>query len=87
VRFVLGSGGHIAGIVSPPGPKAWHMLAEDTPASAAEWHAKAVRRSGSWWEDWAVWSAEHSGPQVAPPSMGSAAHPVLGPGPGDYVRT
>ena len=24
VRFVLGSGGHIAGIVSPPGPKAWH---------------------------------------------------------------
>jgi polyhydroxyalkanoate synthase len=87
VRFVLGSGGHIAGIVSPPGPKAWHMLAEDTPASAAEWHAKAVRRSGSWWEDWAVWSTEHSGPRVAPPSMGSAAHPVLGPGPGDYVRT
>src|SRR6478752_2917577 len=28
VRFVLGSGGHIAGIVSPPGPKAWHMIAD-----------------------------------------------------------
>ena len=26
VRFVLASGGHIAGIVNPPGPKAWHEV-------------------------------------------------------------
>ena len=30
VRFVLGSGGHIAGIVRPPGPKAWHMVGAET---------------------------------------------------------
>jgi polyhydroxyalkanoate synthase len=24
VRYVLSSGGHIAGIVNPPGPKAWY---------------------------------------------------------------
>ena len=27
VRYVLSSGGHIAGIVNPPGPKAWHEAA------------------------------------------------------------
>ncbi|NMH99171.1 PHA/PHB synthase family protein [Pseudonocardia acidicola] len=87
VRFVLSSGGHIAGIVNPPGPKVWHLLAEDTPASAAQWHAAASRRGGSWWEDWAAWSAEHSGPLGEPPPIGSRVHPVLGEGPGDYVRT
>ncbi len=87
VRFVLGNGGHIAGIVSPPGPKAWHMIGKDTPASAAAWHAAAKRHSGSWWEDWSVWSAEHSGPMGDPPPMGSKRHPVMAQGPGEYVRT
>jgi polyhydroxyalkanoate synthase subunit PhaC len=87
VRFVLGSGGHVAGIVSPPGPKAWHLLGKDTPANAADWHAEAKRQSGSWWEDWATWSAEHSGPMGNPPPMGSKRHPVMAQGPGEYIRT
>ncbi|MDN5861676.1 MAG: alpha/beta fold hydrolase, partial [Pseudonocardia sp.] len=33
-RFVLSSGGHIAGIVNPPNPKAWYLTAGDNPASA-----------------------------------------------------
>jgi polyhydroxyalkanoate synthase len=28
VRYVLSSGGHIAGIVNPPGPKAWYEAAD-----------------------------------------------------------
>jgi polyhydroxyalkanoate synthase len=90
VRFVLSSGGHIAGIVNPPSPKAWYQIAptdDALPDSAAAWRAGAERRSGSWWEDWAEWSAEHSGPVQAPPPLGSERHPVLGNGPGTYVRT
>jgi poly[(R)-3-hydroxyalkanoate] polymerase subunit PhaC len=94
VRFVLSSGGHIAGIVNPPGPKAWYQVApggddrgEQAPSTAAAWRSGAERRSGSWWDDWARWSDEHSGPLHDPPSMGSTAHPVLGDGPGTYVLT
>lgn len=90
VRFVLSSGGHIAGIVNPPSPKAWYqvMPTDDAlPASASDWQAAAERRSGSWWEDWTRWSDEHSGDLVEPPRVGSDRHPVLGDGPGTYVRT
>ena len=90
VRFVLSSGGHIAGIVNPPGPKAWYEVAptdDAPPATAAGWRAGAQRRSGSWWEDWATWSDEHSGAMQEPPGMGSERYPVLGDGPGTYVRT
>jgi polyhydroxyalkanoate synthase subunit PhaC len=90
VRFVLSSGGHIAGIVNPPGPKAWYQVAEteaSLPPTGEEWRRVAERRSGSWWEDWARWSAENSGPMEDPPQIGSAKHPVLGDGPGSYVRT
>jgi polyhydroxyalkanoate synthase len=81
---------HIAGIVNPPGPKAWYQVAESEaslPPTAEAWRSVAERRSGSWWEDWARWSAENSGPMQDPPPSGSAKYPVLGDGPGDYVRT
>jgi len=87
VRFILSSGGHIAGIVNPPGPKGWYLTAEELSSTPAQWRAGAVRHAGSWWEDWATWSGEHSGEMVDPPRMGSDAHPVLGNGPGDYIRT
>jgi polyhydroxyalkanoate synthase len=90
VRFVLGNGGHIAGIVSPPGPKAWHLVAATEsalPATGAAWKDSAERRAGSWWEDWARWSEQNSGPLVEPPPMGSARYPALEPAPGGFVRT
>ncbi len=86
VRFVLSNGGHIAGIVNPPGPKAWFEAAGKNPATAAKWRVAARRHTGSWWVDWAGWAAERAGPLCPPPSMGSERYPVLGDAPGGYVR-
>jgi polyhydroxyalkanoate synthase len=50
VRYVLSSGGHIAGIVNPPGPKAWHEAADftgqDPEARARPTASTAVRGGG-----------------------------------------
>jgi len=86
-RFVLSSGGHIAGIVNPPGPKAWYQTADRNHATPDAWRAAAQRHQGSWWEDWAKWGAKRAGPKVKPPRIGSSRHPVIGEGPGEYVRT
>ena len=86
-RYVLTSGGHIAGIVNPPNTKAWYEVADDDNLSdAAAWRKKASRHGGSWWEDWARWGADRSGSLQAPPPMGSNRYPALGDAPGDYVR-
>jgi len=86
VGYVLSSGGHIAGIVNPPGPKAWYEVADHNPPDAAEWRAAAARRSGSWWEDWTRWAQGRAGDRVRPPAIGSSRYPATGDAPGDYVR-
>jgi polyhydroxyalkanoate synthase len=86
-RFVLSSGGHIAGIVNPPGPKGWYMTADHNPEKPELWRAAAQRHEGSWWEDWTSWAAERAGEKIEPPRTGSDVHPVLDDGPGAYVRT
>ena len=86
VRYVLSSGGHIAGIVNPPSAKAWYATGEEYPADPARWRQNATRHDGSWWEDWAAWADTRAGRLTAPPPMGSARYPALGPAPGEYVR-
>jgi poly[(R)-3-hydroxyalkanoate] polymerase subunit PhaC len=87
VRYVLSSGGHIAGIVNPPGPKAWYEAAKPpNPAAARQWREAAEHHGGSWWEDWARWAGRRAGRRVEPPSMGSARYPVIGDAPGSYVH-
>jgi len=85
VRYVLSSGGHIAGIVNPPGPKAWYEATGHAPADAGDWRAAAARHNGSWWEDWASWAGERAGDRVKPPAMGSKKYPPGGDAPGEYV--
>ncbi len=86
VRYVLSSGGHIAGIVNPPSPKSWYEVADQNFATAVSWRDAAIKHSGSWWEDWAAWAGERAGAAGPPPPMGSTLHPVLGDAPGMYVR-
>jgi polyhydroxyalkanoate synthase subunit PhaC len=91
VRFVLSSGGHIAGIVNPPGPKGWYIAmdqdGDELPGSPDEWRQLAQHHSGSWWEDWADWAEARAGELIDPPRMGSDVHPVLYDGPGEYIHT
>jgi polyhydroxyalkanoate synthase subunit PhaC len=86
VRFVLSSGGHIAGIVNPPGPKAWHETGEHGPEDPARWREAAERHDGSWWEDWTRWADARAGRLAAPPPMGGDRYPAFGEAPGEYVR-
>jgi polyhydroxyalkanoate synthase len=86
VRFVLSSGGHIAGIVNPPNPKSWVLTSDVNPPSAEQWRDGARRQDESWWEDWARWMADRAGPLAKPPRIGSRRHRVLADGPGTYVH-
>jgi polyhydroxyalkanoate synthase len=86
VHYVLSSGGHIAGIVNPPSPKAWYQVGESNPEDPAHWRAAATRHDGSWWEDWAAWADKRAGKLAAPPPMGSERYPALGDAPGQYVH-
>ena len=86
VRYVLSSGGHIAGIVNPPGPKAWYEAGEHDAQTPAQWREAAKRHDGSWWEDWTRWADTRAGRLIQPPPMGSDRYPALGEAPGDYVR-
>jgi len=72
-RFVLGSSGHIAGIVNAPAKKrGWYRV-------------DGEERAGSWWPDWIEWLRARSGEQVRARPPGTSAHPILGDAPGTYV--
>jgi len=87
VRYVLSSGGHIAGIVNPPGPKPWYEVAKPpNPPAAQQWREEAEQHSGSWWEDWARWGGRRAGRRVEPPPMGSEKYPAIADAPGSYVH-
>ena len=85
VRYVLSSGGHIAGIVNPPGPKAWFEATEHASGDPEVWRARARKHAGSWWEDWTTWSSKRAGALVLPPAMGSSRYPAIDDAPGEYV--
>ena len=90
ITFVLTSGGHNAGIVSPPGhPHRHYQLLERAAGGAYvapdEWLAAAPDTPGSWWPAWQQWLAERSGAPVQPPRVGAAAYRPVGDAPGRYV--
>jgi len=84
-RFVLTSGGHIAGIINPPRPEAKYWANEDLPADPDQWLAGAQQVAGAWWDDWATWARARSGSLRVPPPMGNDDYPAGDPAPGAYV--
>ena len=88
-RYVLANEGHIAGIVNPPSTrskKKYWAGSVDGVVDPEKWLASQAEQRGSWWNDWAAWLARQGDEQVAPPTMGSTAHPPIEPAPGRYVR-
>jgi polyhydroxyalkanoate synthase len=93
ITFVLTSGGHNAGVVSPPGhPRRRyrvHVQAHgDRYLDPEQYLVRAAQAEGSWWPHWQGWLAAHSGPPGPPPPMEVPARGVfaLGDAPGRYVR-
>ena len=92
--FVLTSGGHNAGIVSPPGHPRRHYRIDthvegERYLDADAWQTAIPVREGSWWPAWQAWLAGHSADErIAPPPTGApdAGYPPLDPAPGRYVR-
>jgi polyhydroxyalkanoate synthase len=90
LTFVLASGGHNVGVVSPPGPADRHFWIERRAPGARylgpdEWLSSATRREGSWWPAWSDWLHAHASAHAAPPASGSKRHPPIEPAPGQYV--
>lgn len=96
VTFALASGGHNAGIVSPPGDPAASRHkrhyriaiapADDGYVDPDSWLHEVAPREGSWWPAWMAWLAAHSGPPEAPPPMGAAPrYRPLCDAPGSYI--
>jgi polyhydroxyalkanoate synthase len=88
IDFVLSSSGHIQSIVNPPAnPKAKYFLNSAMPDDADSWLAGASEHSGSWWDHWSKWYAQHGDGEVpAPKTLGSVMHPAGDPAPGRYVH-
>jgi polyhydroxyalkanoate synthase len=94
-RFVLVSGGHNVGIVSPPtGPQAHaqagYRWADHAPDAATgdpqAWLARAKQENGSWWPALSGWLQAHGAGQVAArrlPDVQFDGRTV--PAPGNYV--
>jgi polyhydroxyalkanoate synthase len=86
VRFVLTTGGHIAGIINHPDKKRREYWTNDDATTNPEtWLAGADHFDGSWWVDWIPWLEERSGAQVTPPSMDNDEFPPITEAPGTYV--
>jgi polyhydroxyalkanoate synthase len=86
VTFLLASGGHNAGVVSPPGhARRSYQIAERTRHAPYldpdTWETTAAQHEGSWWPAWEAWLATRAGAMRKPPAMG----PTLDDAPGRYV--
>ncbi len=78
VTYVLTTGGHNAGIVSPLSEDGRHYHVQSKPADTAyigpdEWRKGAPRVAGSWWPEWSKWLGGRSGAPCPPPKMGLPA--------------
>jgi polyhydroxyalkanoate synthase subunit PhaC len=92
LTFVLTSGGHNAGVVSPPGHPHRHYRMHVREVNGKHLDPQAFVATippveGSWWPAWQRWLAARSSRPGRPPPLGApqAGHPPLCDAPGTYV--
>jgi polyhydroxyalkanoate synthase len=86
-RFMMAGSGHIAGVINAPvAHKYQHWTNEALPGTVDEWIAGAEEHPGSWWENWAAWLRERSGPMVPARDPSKGPLPPLEDTPGSFVK-
>lgn len=90
VTFLLTSGGHNAGIVSPPAnsSRAYRVALrteQDSYLDPDTWYAKMQPHKGSWWPEWVSWLKQNSSGETDAIAPGGSKFPALCPAPGTYV--
>ena len=92
VTFLLTSGGHNAGIVSPPGKdgrryRVATLHEHERYVPPDEFLHRAALHGGSWWPCWVDWLGKHADGRTRPPPLGGpGVDPrALDDAPGSYV--
>jgi len=93
VTFLLTSGGHNSGIVTPPGhPRRIYQVSRMSDhhsyVDPDRWRVETPVQQGSWWPTFQAWLTEHSTEPEPPPPLGrrEADYPALLPAPGSYIH-
>ncbi|MFA5899278.1 MAG: alpha/beta fold hydrolase [Hyphomicrobium sp.] len=90
VTFLLTTGGHNAGIVSPLAShsRAYRVASrtdQDAYLDPDTWYARMMPQDGSWWPEWVRWLDRHSSGEMNALQPGGGKLTPLGPAPGTYV--
>jgi len=86
VTFLLTTGGHNAGVVSPPGKagRSYQVSTHEHDGPYIDpdtWQGETRQREGSWWPAWEHWLARQAGAWIDPPPPPRS----LRDAPGNYV--
>lgn len=86
-RFLLGSSGHIAGVINPPDFNKYNYYYTIKDAnSPSQWINNARLFQGSWWNQWFTWLKKYSGKLIDAKDFRDLPLKGIENAPGSYVR-
>lgn len=82
--FILGSAGHVAGIINPEHKQKYCYWKVDKHVSdSTAWLENATEVPGSWWPEWYRWMGQYNGKKIKATIWEET--PTIEPAPGRYV--
>ncbi|MDI9336239.1 MAG: class I poly(R)-hydroxyalkanoic acid synthase [Gammaproteobacteria bacterium] len=89
-QFVVGSSGHIAGVINPPNAHKRSFFVNKNPTfpeNIDDWLRESEEHPGSWWDTWLAWIILQSGSKInAHHNLGNKEYSPLSDAPGSYVK-